>query len=109
MERRWTYHHKDEFSVNGQSTEVCLFVLHQVEVSTNDIQICASDITIQHMASFYGYRGEEGNLGKTSVIVLNLQVWSHSLSPKGECQVGKLVMFSKEALDNGFQKKKTFY
>jgi hypothetical protein len=34
-------------------------------VSTmNDIQICASDITIQHMASFYGSREGKGNLDK---------------------------------------------
>ena len=31
-------------------------------VSTNDIQICASDIAIQHMASFYGHRWKR-NLG----------------------------------------------
>ena len=36
-------------------------------VSTNDIQISAGNITIQHMASHYGYRDIKGNLGKKHV------------------------------------------
>ena len=35
-------------------------------VSTNDIQISAGNITIQHMASYYGYRDIKGNLGKNT-------------------------------------------
>ncbi len=33
-------------------------------VSTIGNQICLSDLTIQHLASFYGHRGGKGNLGK---------------------------------------------
>ena len=93
------YHHKDEFSVNRQSIKVCLFVLHQVEVSTNDIHICTSDITIQHMASFYGYRGGKGNLGKTRVIVLNDDTWMDKLASVKSFIVTKGRMPSRKAGD----------
>ncbi len=33
-------------------------------VSTIGNQICLSDLTIQHLASYYGHRGGKGNLGK---------------------------------------------
>jgi len=33
-------------------------------VSTIGNQICLSDLTIQHLASFYGHRGGKGKLGK---------------------------------------------
>jgi len=33
-------------------------------VSTIDNQICLIDLTIQHLASYYGHRGGKGNLGK---------------------------------------------
>jgi hypothetical protein len=33
-------------------------------VSTIGNQICLSDLSIQHLASFYGHRGGKGNLGK---------------------------------------------
>jgi hypothetical protein len=33
-------------------------------VSTIGNQICLSELTIQHLASYYGHRGGKGNLGK---------------------------------------------
>jgi hypothetical protein len=36
-------------------------------LSTIGNQICLSDLTIQHLASFYGHRGGKGNLGKCKV------------------------------------------
>jgi hypothetical protein len=36
-------------------------------LSTLGNQICLSDLTIQHLASFYGHRGGKGNLGKRRV------------------------------------------
>ena len=36
-------------------------------VSTIGNQICLRDLTIQHLASFYGHRGGKGNLGKRRV------------------------------------------
>jgi hypothetical protein len=53
-------------------------------VSTNHIQICTSDITIQHMASYNGHRGDRKFeiLARTklpsTVLPLARNVWARS-------------------------------
>ena len=88
-------------------------------VSTIGNQICLSDLTIQHLASYYGHRGGKGNLGKhktadhranismakfksTSGLIIS-QEPRRSLIPKGECRVRELVMLRKDTVDNGLR------
>ena len=72
-------------------------------VSTIGNQICPSELTIQHLASYYGHRGGKQIYQaraaefKTTRGVIFSQIASHSWSPKGECQNCMLVMLMKEA------------